>query len=183
MIDKSLFFYINTSLFHDIAKGEIMASKRRIRRKSCTSKKGYDTIGEAKHAIWQLRQSTGSRDWYNHYHCKFCKKIHIGHAKGSGQLIPKRWNLRPYRDTETLKHFSVAASQAVFYWQITIFKYKRIRPKSVQHIVWFLWILLVTFLEQTLRWNTSLCPLSPRPSARASEHSSCSHSTSKENFS
>lgn len=56
-----------------------MASKRRVRRKSCTGKIGHETAGVAVAAM----KSVQRRRWYgpmNVYRCRFCSKYHIGHA-------------------------------------------------------------------------------------------------------
>ncbi len=67
-----------------------MASKRRIRRKSCTGKKRYLSIEEAQIQIGVIKRTTGDKSRFNHYHCKFCNGIHIGHAKGSNKIFMTR---------------------------------------------------------------------------------------------
>lgn len=54
-----------------------MASKRRIRRNSCTGKQRHDTQTEAvKHCISYLRRCGGLMHTYK---CRFCGAWHVGH--------------------------------------------------------------------------------------------------------
>lgn len=59
-----------------------MASKRRIRRKACTSKKRHDSPEAAWSAAKSLKRS--GKDYkfgvLGAYRCGFCKGWHIGHS-------------------------------------------------------------------------------------------------------
>jgi hypothetical protein len=57
-----------------------MASKRGIRRKSCTGKRRYVTVKEAKYAIYTLTRAKGYTGTMNTYMCPFCNGYHVGHA-------------------------------------------------------------------------------------------------------
>lgn len=60
-----------------MSEGDIMSSKRRIRRKSCEGKKRYDNEAEARKQcnwFWYERDAR-----LNVYKCKFCGGFHIGH--------------------------------------------------------------------------------------------------------
>lgn len=57
-----------------------MSSKRRIRRKSCQSKKRYSTMDEAYSALRQaIKREETFKGAMNVYPCKFCGGYHIGH--------------------------------------------------------------------------------------------------------
>ena len=56
-----------------------MASKRRIRRNACGSKKRYETEREARNAIIQYMKDFGKGHRMCSYRCKFCGGFHIGH--------------------------------------------------------------------------------------------------------
>jgi len=58
-----------------------MASKRRLRRKSCTGKVRHpsDTAGKAH--IDQLNRTRGYQGRMDVYRCKFCSGFHVGHSK------------------------------------------------------------------------------------------------------
>lgn len=57
-----------------------MSSKRRLRRKSCSGKRAYDSSAEGMTAMMNLKRNTGDTSWFNVYRCRFCKRYHIGHA-------------------------------------------------------------------------------------------------------
>ncbi len=56
-----------------------MASKRRIRRRSCSSKIRYSTEQAAQQAKSDLRSRKPGRISMHYYKCKFCGGFHIGH--------------------------------------------------------------------------------------------------------
>ena len=56
-----------------------MASKRRVRRKSCTGKVRHKSLQDANCCI---SKTFGFRDM-KAYKCKFCKGFHIGHKPNS----------------------------------------------------------------------------------------------------
>jgi hypothetical protein len=53
-----------------------MASVRRIRYRSCTSKIKYESVVKAKVAAYSVCKHTGVDVMV--YYCKFCKQWHIG---------------------------------------------------------------------------------------------------------
>lgn len=57
-----------------------MASKRRIRRKSCDGKIRYDTADAASKGRSSLNRAKGYQGFMNVYRCSFCGGYHIGHA-------------------------------------------------------------------------------------------------------
>lgn len=59
-----------------------MASKRRIRRRICSSKKRFEDVNSAMFAIRSLKKDTGTLSFFVPYKCKFCKKFHFGRTKG-----------------------------------------------------------------------------------------------------
>lgn len=67
-----------------------MASKRRIRRKSCGTKERFTDSVAAQRRISELKRKTGDRAWINVYPCQFCKGYHIGHAPGSNRVFMRR---------------------------------------------------------------------------------------------
>jgi len=54
-----------------------MASKRHVRRKSCTGKIKYESKEDAVIKTIIIKRKTGEK--LNAYKCKFCKRYHIGH--------------------------------------------------------------------------------------------------------
>jgi len=61
-----------------------MASKRRIRRRSCQRKKRFPTSAAALDAMHQVIRSGKKNGGYLHiYSCRFCGGYHFGHAAGS----------------------------------------------------------------------------------------------------
>ena len=56
-----------------------MASKRRLRRRACGSKRRYLTERDARAAISSLRHHTGQADLLTTYRCDFCNGFHFGH--------------------------------------------------------------------------------------------------------
>ncbi len=57
-----------------------MASKRNVRRKSCTGKIRHETIGRAKYAVSRLITLGRTRGGkVLAYYCKFCGGFHVGH--------------------------------------------------------------------------------------------------------
>ena len=63
-----------------------MASKRRLRRKSCTGKVRHATVQSGQAMLHQLNKSKGYQGPMNVYGCTFCGGCHIGHRPGSGGL-------------------------------------------------------------------------------------------------
>lgn len=57
-----------------------MASKRRIRRKSCGRKQRYENPREAIRAIGSLVRRRGPQGHLQVYRCRFCNAFHFGHA-------------------------------------------------------------------------------------------------------
>ena len=62
-----------------------MSSKRRIRRKQCTSKKRYPTQTDAVGEMIGIKKRTGEK--LHSYKCKFCNGWHIGHLKGNNRVL------------------------------------------------------------------------------------------------
>lgn len=56
-----------------------MASKRRIRRNSCTGKRRYESAAQARAAISGLLRRKGYQDYLQAYPCRFCGGYHFGH--------------------------------------------------------------------------------------------------------
>lgn len=56
-----------------------MASKRRLRRVSCGTKRRFDTPELAENAKYKLLRQKGYTRM-NVYRCQFCHKYHIGHT-------------------------------------------------------------------------------------------------------
>lgn len=63
-----------------------MASKRRLRRRSCERKVRHESASGA----WIARKHTTAdkqeRALLDVYACRFCKGWHVGHRKGSGRF-------------------------------------------------------------------------------------------------
>lgn len=59
-----------------------MASKRRLRRKSCEGKVRYQTPQIAMSVLFRLKRQKKLNGVLNTYKCKFCGKFHLGHAPG-----------------------------------------------------------------------------------------------------
>lgn len=57
-----------------------MASKRGIRRKSCTGKARHSSQSNAKRAVVILRKRGLIRGEVTVYHCKWCQSYHVGHS-------------------------------------------------------------------------------------------------------
>lgn len=57
-----------------------MASKRRLRRKECSSKVRHADVPAAQAAIRALNRNKGYQGLLNTYHCRFCGGVHVGHA-------------------------------------------------------------------------------------------------------
>lgn len=65
------------------------ASKRHVRRKSCTNKKRFDTLADAERAVGYMKMNRGglSDGRYGNmsvfdihaYRCDYCGKHHVGH--------------------------------------------------------------------------------------------------------
>lgn len=64
-----------------------MASKRRLRRKQCESKRAYPTIEEAQQVRNRQAYYEGGRD-INVYKCQFCGLWHLAH--------PAKWLGTPH---------------------------------------------------------------------------------------
>ena len=61
-----------------------MASKRRLRKKSCGGKVGYESAHAGYLAMIALYRKDAKHlgfEKMNVYKCRFCKKYHIGHRK------------------------------------------------------------------------------------------------------
>lgn len=56
-----------------------MASKRRIRRNSCTGKRRYESASQARAAISGLFRRKGYQGYLQAYPCRFCGGYHFGH--------------------------------------------------------------------------------------------------------
>lgn len=67
-----------------------MASKRKIRRKSCTRKVRYETENDAKTEVISNSAIRGCLV----YKCRFCNGFHIGHPNSK---IRKKMNARKNR--------------------------------------------------------------------------------------
>ncbi len=66
-----------------------MSSRRHERRKSCEGKIKFNSEQDAERAAGSY--SATFKVWMTAYHCKFCKKYHIGHP-------PKRIRLAISRE-------------------------------------------------------------------------------------
>jgi hypothetical protein len=67
-----------------------MASKRCLRRKSCESKKRFETMEIAIQMSGQrMRQTQGKSGTLHAYKCQFCSGYHMGHPPGSASTKPK----------------------------------------------------------------------------------------------
>lgn len=64
-----------------------MASKRRLRRKSCEGKVRHLTMAGAQIQARLARRNTGES--IGAYKCKHCKGYHVGHALRSGFLVTR----------------------------------------------------------------------------------------------
>ena len=58
-----------------------MASKRRIRRRSCQSKVRHATPDAAQGAIRRLHAQKGYQGRLDAYRCRFCGGFHVGHSR------------------------------------------------------------------------------------------------------
>lgn len=58
-----------------------MASKRRLRRRSCSRKVRHATSASAQAAITALHARKGYQGRLDVYICRFCGAFHIGHGK------------------------------------------------------------------------------------------------------
>lgn len=56
-----------------------MASKRRIRRKKCGSKRRYLTAQDALAGMHKLHRAKGYQGFMDVYRCEFCNGYHFGH--------------------------------------------------------------------------------------------------------
>ena len=63
-----------------------MASKRRLRRKSCEGKAKHDTKDNAVVAIKVLVRNRGHQGQLHAYRCDFCGKWHVGHQRGQNGI-------------------------------------------------------------------------------------------------
>jgi predicted Zn-ribbon and HTH transcriptional regulator len=62
-----------------------MASKRRLRRKECTSKQRFPSQETAKYVLSKIKKQKrrqGKDFSVSPYHCRFCNQWHFGHAIG-----------------------------------------------------------------------------------------------------
>jgi hypothetical protein len=57
-----------------------MGSKRRVRRRSCGTKKKYDTMSEALEGM-RYAIASGPCERMRVYKCQFCHKYHFGRVK------------------------------------------------------------------------------------------------------
>jgi hypothetical protein len=63
-----------------------MASKRRLRRKQCGTKRRYESHIDANEVMMQIIRSGRKRGgWLHVYKCRFCHGWHFGHAMGGRQ--------------------------------------------------------------------------------------------------
>lgn len=70
-----------------------MASKRKIRRKSCGNKRRYPTDAAARYAVAMMITNNKTRGGIlKAYKCTFCKAFHIGHSGGSVPLAFEKIN-------------------------------------------------------------------------------------------
>lgn len=58
-----------------------MASKRRLRRKSCTGKVRHPSADAGHDHIHQLNRTRGYQGRMDVYRCRFCGGYHVGHSK------------------------------------------------------------------------------------------------------
>lgn len=65
-----------------------MASKRRLRRKQCGSKRRYANEAEAHSAIGTLRHHGLLQGYVEPYRCDFCNGFHFGHPPGARTFRP-----------------------------------------------------------------------------------------------
>ena len=63
-----------------------MASKRRVRRKSCEGKKKFDSMMAARAALFTLNRGKLYHRLHC-YQCQFCKQWHLGHLKHKVERI------------------------------------------------------------------------------------------------
>lgn len=59
-----------------------MASKRALRRKSCTGKRRHESADAGLDHIGRLHRTKGYQGRMDVYHCAFCRFFHIGHSRG-----------------------------------------------------------------------------------------------------
>jgi len=59
-----------------------VASKRRIRRKSCTGKQRHAAVADGQAHIAQLHRRFRYSGRMDVYRCRFCNGFHVGHSKG-----------------------------------------------------------------------------------------------------
>ena len=65
-----------------------MASKRRIRRRQCGSKRRYASSAEALGEMHDVIRKGKKRGGYLHvYRCRFCNGYHFGHAAAKPQGV------------------------------------------------------------------------------------------------
>lgn len=57
-----------------------MASKRRLKRKSCTGKVKYETFEEANRVLFNFKRFKKEKSPMSVYRCKFCNGFHFGHT-------------------------------------------------------------------------------------------------------
>lgn len=73
-----------------------MASKRRVRRKSCEKKVRHNTAHAAHLALKKTVEFRGYSGPMNVYQCQFCGGWHVGHVQGNRKLTNKHgtWEWR-----------------------------------------------------------------------------------------
>lgn len=73
-----------------------MASKRRVRRKSCEKKVRHKTSHAAHLALKKTVKLHGYSGPMNVYECSFCGGWHVGHVQGNRKLTNKHgtWEWR-----------------------------------------------------------------------------------------
>jgi len=59
-----------------------MSSKRRLRKKICTSKVKFESNDDARKALGRMFVRGHIDGRMDVYKCKFCSGYHIGHSKG-----------------------------------------------------------------------------------------------------
>lgn len=65
-----------------------MASKRRLRRKECGSKRRFESEEAANRTIGALRRSGGLQGYVHSYRCSRCGGFHFGHPPGARSYAP-----------------------------------------------------------------------------------------------
>lgn len=64
-----------------------MASKRRIRRKACGSKRKFATEKEAQQQAYRVKNATGTTAYVKAYKCAHCNCWHWGNRNGGAATV------------------------------------------------------------------------------------------------